>query len=526
MSFFVQALFFISSKSSTWDETHYLGLGKYLLKHQVWDVRGATIHAPLSYYFGSIPFFFITDDDRLWEKASAPDDEHFLGSSDVLRGQAILSSPQNKGDRLLQQTRIPFALLGVFLGYLVFRFSKDLYGVNGAIMSLFFYSFCPNLIALSGLAVPDLPLALFSFMFVYYLWRSFNRESKGSKFWAGLALGLALLSKYTALILFPIALCLCMMQPKSNRKGMIATATIICCCALATLLLGYDFDLTPYMLGLKLQMTNNAQNVLGLKVQMNNTQAANVFLMGEYSTTGWWYYYLVVFALKTPVPVMLLTCCAIFAAIRKRGTDLRHTVALLVPVIAYFAFFAIIPKCSGLRYILPVYPFIFVLIGSLAAQGGRMRMFICILAAWSLISMVSIAPHYLAYFNEIAGGPGNGYKYLVDSNLDWGQDLKELKKYMVRNKINRVSLSYFGSDSPDRYGIEYDWLPSYVLQNHHPDKEPQINMNQPLAISVTNLQGTSLDDKNMFKWLLQYEPVAKIGYSIFIYDMAAIQRKL
>jgi len=507
--FAVQSGLFITSKSSTWDETHYLGIGKYLLTHGRWDVMGSTIHAPLAYYLGSIPFFFIKDDDSLWQKASVPGDADFLAAADVQRGQAILSSAENSGDRLLQQTRIPFALLGMLLGYLVFRFSRELYGVNGGITSLFFYVFCPNLLALSSIAVPDLPLALFSFMFVYFLWRCFHTGSRSAKYWAGLALGLALLSKYTALLLLPVALCLCIMQPKTARRKVAVIAAVSGSCALATLLLGYGFDLNPYLLGLQLQL--------------NNSRTADVFLLGENSTAGWWYYYYVVFVLKTPVPVMMLFFAALYYAFRKRGAQVRDSLFLIVPIIAFFAFFSLMPKCSGLRYILPVYPFIFVMIGSLASQGVRIRALICVLAVWHLLATVLIAPHYLAYFNEIGGGAGNGYKYLVDSNIDWGQDLKELKKYMEKNNIPRVSLSYFGSDAPERYGIAYDWLPSFVLTNHEPGSVPQLNLQQPLAISVTNLHGTQLDDKAQFKWLLQHEPVAKLGYSIFIYDLAAIR---
>jgi len=508
--FAFQAGLFITSKSSTWDETHYLGIGNYLLKYHRWDVKGATIHAPLSYYLGSIPLLFKKDDERLWQRTSDPGDADFLGSADVLRGQAILSSPANAGDRLLQQTRIPFALLGMILGYFVFRFSRELYGVNAGLTSLFFYAFCPNLLALSSLAVPDLPLALFSFMFVYFLWRCFQGGGAIDRYWAGLALGLALLSKYTALLLLPVALSLLLIQPQANRRKMVTNAVIISGCAFVTLLVGYQFDLTPYLLGIKLQLSS--------------PQSADVFLMGENSSTGWWYYYFVIFPLKTPVPVLLLLLSATIVAIRRGGNDLRVALVTAVPIIAFFAFFCMMPKCSVLRYILPIYPFIYVLIGSLATLGNRMRLLIGVLACWHLLASVSIAPHYLSYFNEIAGGSGNGYKYLVDSNIDWGQDLKELKKYMDRNKIRRVSLSYFGSDSPDRYGIVYDWLPSFVLRNHEPDTVLQLNLNQPLAISVTNLQGTHLEDKEQFKWLLQHEPVAKIGYSIFVYDLSATMK--
>jgi hypothetical protein len=128
-----------------------------------------------------------------------------------------------------------------------------------------------------------------------------------------------------------------------------------------------------------------------------------------------------------------------------------------------------------------------------------------------------ISPHYLAYFNEFAGGPANGYRYLVDSNLDWGQDLKGLKQYMDQHGIDRIYLSYFGSDSPQRYGIKYDWLPSPLPENPEPLKRVRIPTKGYVAVSVTDLQGVFPGTRNMFQWLAPYKPIAKIGYSIFLY---------
>jgi hypothetical protein len=171
------------------------------------------------------------------------------------------------------------------------------------------------------------------------------------------------------------------------------------------------------------------------------------------------------------------------------------------------------------RYLLPAYPFIFVVIGSLCSQGTVIRRSAYCLAIWSAAAALYVSPHYLAYVNEIAGGPANGYKYLVDSNLDWGQDLTGLKRFMEINGIRRISLSYFGADSPLRYGINYDWLPSYYLYNPEPEKRVSILPDQLIAISATNLQGVYLDSKEEYAWLKSYEPVAKIGYSIFVYDL-------
>ncbi|GAM10528.1 hypothetical protein OR1_02817 [Geobacter sp. OR-1] len=176
--------------------------------------------------------------------------------------------------------------------------------------------------------------------------------------------------------------------------------------------------------------------------------------------------------------------------------------------------------CLALRYVLPIYPFIFVMVGFLGTYLLQYRYLASMFIIWYLASAWYIAPHYLAYFNEIAGGPGNGYKYLVDGNLDWGQDLPGLKKFMDENGIKRISLSYFGADSPERYGIKYDWLPSHYLFNPEPDKEVRVTPDQLVAISATNLQGVYFDDKNQYKWLLDYKPVAKIGYSIFVYDLS------
>jgi hypothetical protein len=190
---------------------------------------------------------------------------------------------------------------------------------------------------------------------------------------------------------------------------------------------------------------------------------------------------------------------------------------LLIPIFAVFGFFSINHQSIGLRYILPVYPFIFVLAGGIVVQFKKIQYLSYILIAWYALSSVSIYPDYLAYFNEIVGGPKNGYRYLVDSNLDWGQDLKGLKKFMDKNKIERIYLSYFGTDSPERYGIQYDRLPNYYLKNPESLQNIKFPIKGYIAISATNLQGVYLQSQNMFQEFAKNEPVEQIGHSIFVY---------
>jgi len=120
-----------------------------------------------------------------------------------------------------------------------------------------------------------------------------------------------------------------------------------------------------------------------------------------------------------------------------------------------------------------------------------------------------------AYFNALAGGPDNGYKYVVDSNLDWGQDLKRLATYIKKNGIENIKLDYFGGGSP-----------SYYLKNKYEKLDPynKDQRNGWIAVSATLLQnGRGIATKGFqgstthYTWLNQYKPIAKAGYSIFIY---------
>ena len=131
-----------------------------------------------------------------------------------------------------------------------------------------------------------------------------------------------------------------------------------------------------------------------------------------------------------------------------------------------------------------------------------------------------IFPHYLAYFNGLVGGPGEGYRYLSDSNLDWGQDLEGLKRYMDKEGLPMVYLSYFGNPPPSAYGIRYQFVPARGhLAPPPPDVMPDDMTREVLAISVLSLQAVHFQDKNLYRWLYRRRPVAKIGYSIFLYDL-------
>jgi hypothetical protein len=253
--------------------------------------------------------------------------------------------------------------------------------------------------------------------------------------------------------------------------------------------------------------------------------------MEEVRKGGWWYYFLVTFLIKTPVPLLLFIILTLLIQGLRLKDPLR-VAFLLAPVLVYFIIISAIGWNIGHRHLLPIYPFLCVFAGALMPwaiqKRGILGSGIAALVGWYLFSSVSVSPHYLAYFNELVGGPDNGYKYLVDSNLDWGQDLKGLKKYMDKHGIDRVWLSYFGMASPAYHGISYDYLPSYSIFDPKNIYSDVFRLQRlPLlpgttAISATSLQevylrGLKGEKRDYFQLYRDQDPAAKIGYSIFIY---------
>ena len=163
---------------------------------------------------------------------------------------------------------------------------------------------------------------------------------------------------------------------------------------------------------------------------------------------------------------------------------------------------------------MPVLPFVFVFVSSLINLEIKKKIWrnVCvgcfaILCLWYLLSSLFIYPHYLAYFNEFAGGPDNGHNYLLDSNIDWGQDLKGLKSWLDENGIDdKITLGYFGHENTDWRIGEFDRFKCAAT--------PGI-----VAISVNLLHDFQNINDGCTDWLDEYEPITKIGYSIFVYDI-------
>jgi len=281
------------------------------------------------------------------------------------------------------------------------------------------------------------------------------------------------------------------------------------------------------------------------------------FLRGHYSSHSFRSAYFWAFVVKTPIPAMLAIAAAIFFAFLGRRALTLNFLFIVSAIVLFFLSITMFAAGNvSHRYLLPIYPLLYVLCGILGTEWlrlARVAQRVTAVAAIVLITAGSqfvfappwrpapIHPHYLAYFNELAGGPRNGYKTLVDSNLDWGQDLNGLASWLsARNITEPIWLSYFGMADPRWYQIDHINVPKvlggYLMEGSpYSEREDssaadqavrnfidQLRPGQYIAISATNLSGVYLGPQTREVWhhvLAACEFVDQVGYSILIYRL-------
>ena len=521
--FFVQGWFFIRANSQTVDEAAHLVAGySYLVTG---DFRLDSEHPPLIKAFQALPLLLFF---RLPFK---PDPQLWLDKDAFGIGYEWLYKSGLAADQILFASRLANLFLGMSLLALMAWWAHRLWGAWAASLALALGSLEPNFVAHSGLVTTDIGVTLFIFLTVYLLWEYVSRPSWQLLAAIGLAFGLALLAKFSALMLLPIIFCILSAfivsgenvdflpggRDKTRRRtGIVAAAALfmlILAIAIFTVPLGYAFKgFTTWISGLDLLWS----------LSKDGRQS---FFLGAYSREGWWNYFIVAFLIKTPVGTLLLIIASLVLYRAGKPLSRREIFFLLLPPLLIFLLTARTKIHIGLRHILPVYPFLFLLASRLATLSATPRVMPIAALGGAVVliagSVLRIAPHQLAYFNEFVGGPEKGYRYLSDSNLDWGQDLKGVKAYMDKQHLEVVYLSYFGSASPSYYGIRYQHAPGSWLWEWPPRRE---KISRParrdiLAISVYNLQDVASPDDPLYRWLWKDTPIAKIGYSIFIYDL-------
>lgn len=439
-----------------------------------------------------------------------------------LTGYAFFYESGNDPAWLLFTARAMNSLFGAALVLLVYFWSRRLWGEAGALVSAAFCALDPTMLAHSGLATSDMCMAFFLIAASGAYWWHLH-DGRRRIWWLSAALlGLAAVAKYTAVLLLPMAVVMAAvraMNPaplafggatfrtrlgrlgaitvSTAAQGLVAAAVIwaffgfryrVCNPALPAgeFNLSWAFVLAYGGLPAHCIELARAWHLLpegwlyGLAFVLRHAEARAAFLDGDYGIFGWVEFFPKAFLYKTP-PALLAGVAAslglIFGRFRSSrgwppGAPLYRVTPLVVLFVVYWFFSVTSHLNIGHRHILPTYPVLYIFTGALGwalvrawkhkrSTGVVFGFGLAGLVGWQAATAVQIYPNYLAYFSPLVGGPAKGYLHLVDSSLDWGQDLPALKKWLGRHRQpgEPVYVSYFGTDEPARFVPDAVLLP-------------------------------------------------------------------
>ncbi len=392
--------------------------------------------------------------------------------------------------------RLMQIFLGVFLGVLVFSWSKKLFGNKAALLALFFYALSPNILAHSRIAALDFTLTVFVFAAFYFAFLFTCNGKFLNLFLSAFFLSAASLTKFSGLFFVPVLFLFYALyfkrlkknKPKFLKKknllsyyAFIFAFIILLLVFFVNAIYAFDNYNKPNYYGIIPARMYDGYKFISSWVQ-NGRQGYLLGKFGDFIPE----YFLAAFILKTPVAFILLLSFSVYVFAKKRKLD---SFAVLLPALLFFVAVSFFSRFYlGLRYVLPVYPFLFVFASQCTCfpaikKNKKAKAVFVLLILWFFFSSVSIYPNYLAYFNELCGGPSNAPYYLTDSNIDWGQDLFQLMAFVKQNNIKNLNLIYFG-----------------------------------IAVSIVKITGI-FDKDNKLRWLLGIKPKAKIGWSIYYYEL-------
>ncbi len=508
----------------------------------------------------------------------APDSD--VRGTDMSREFMMLN--KNRYMRLYVMCRLVVVSISVLGGYLVYRWSRTLFGACGGLISLSMWTFCPEILAHGGLVTMDMGATVVALGACYAFWAYLKGPSLKQAILCGVLLGLAEGTKFSLVVLPAVWIVLGLWAAWTGRLGVdgarlpwrkfFVHAALACFVSLYVLNSVYLFEGTGRSLGsfafksrlligpkandpvmprsldnrfhgsvlARLPVPLPEQYLLGLDDQMSDVDGGTYYkyLRGELRRgAGWWYYYLYYLAVKTPAGMMGLMFFAAVLAARRREyrRGLVDEACLIVPALALLTLVSTQTGLNFGRYALPVYPYLFILTGRLGPFLAASRRLWSVIVAgtlvWSAAGAVAVYPYFLTYFNEAAGGPQHGLEHLADSNIDWGQGLVGLKDWLDEHAPGRtVKLAYFGFMFPEVLGIRYE-LPPFGPGAHPGREDADIGPVPGLhAVSANYLVGVPFSSPNgkgsqtwvplkAYDYFHQFHPIAVVAHSIYVYEI-------
>jgi 4-amino-4-deoxy-L-arabinose transferase-like glycosyltransferase len=473
------------------------------------------------------------------------------------------------------------------------------WGTGVALLTLFFYSFSPNIIAHSTLVTTDLGASVFLFLGLCGFVRYMEHPTRNNLLLLSLALAAAEVAKFSAILLYPFLGLLTLVgawlldKPKTAMErfktytGGFIAASFASLAWIWVFYIPHTINMPESVqdrlisgslvgpgvqsIGHLLMAMNNleifkplVQYLLGVTMVYARVTGGNVtYFNGQVTVNSFHGYFPELFVFKTQVALLIFMAFAL-VVVGKRwpgykpgelwGRFVAHVRTHLMEwTIGSFATFYFAVSVAGnlnlgIRHVLPVYVPLFVLVSVVVVrQCGRMAKakshwqpwagaIFVLLLGWYGVSTILAQPNYLSYFNELIGGPANADKYFSDSSVDWGQDLRRLKTYVEKHpEINHIAVDYFGGGVPEYYFCKRKFDPNGHLitsaagydcsGSNFEAWHSQYGQytGQYIAISETFLENdryySELNGTPGYGYLRARQPIAKVGYSIYVYKL-------
>jgi len=387
--------------------------------------------------------------------------------------------------------RLPMILLTAATGVLLFLFARDLFGPRAAVLAVALFSIEPTALAHGRVVQTDMA-ASFGYLLVFYTLNRYLREPSARRaLLLGVAGGVACAAKFSMLLVAPVVGVVFLVllwrarKDKGSRKTVLAHAGLVALAAVLFVNATYFFDHRALndedvkwakeyfkegheaMLNVTdaLSYVLPTDFVLGIFWQVwHNGDGHNAGLLGMHRQTGWWYYFPVAFALKTTIPFFALSLAALawgaYEFVKRRD---RRFLFVLAPVAVYMAFVMTSRINIGVRYLLPAYMLLFVACGALLERVARSRkarragLFVAVaLVGWMCVEAVRAFPDHVSYMNQFASARPHWW-YLSDSNVEWGDDVRQLAEYLRSRGETRVGGAFLGAFITLRhYGVGFE----------------------------------------------------------------------
>ncbi len=393
--------------------------------------------------------------------------------------------------------RLVIVALATLLVILVYLTTKRYFGQNSALLAALLLSFEPTFLAHSHYVTLDVGAAFFIFHAYLVFLEFLRRHSFRNALFLGIASGFAFASRIQSLIFLPISIAI--ISIVNFRKLQWGKIIVACMVSVLTIWLTYSFrsDVVvaqrqdPNRVSSRIMQTNNSllrNLILVASVQpipLGNYLATikNSLVRSTQKAKHSLYELPVNFILKTPIPFLIFIVL---------GLRSKKVLLFFIPAAVIISISSLVPLQPWVRYVIPSLPFLAIVAGRAIGEvkGKYMKLGILLLLIWYIVGTLVQFPNFISYANELAGPRDKRFEKLNDSNLDWGQSLPDLKRYIDKKKPEHASFSYFGRDNGNLYGLisnrPYGSHKFEEICAFHEIDLPKNSGSRLIAISATN----------------------------------------